>query len=92
VIVVPVKSALSKYVAERPFAPPPVAARNVAVYVVEAAGVDTSWRAAPPSDHETNSYDVPLAVCGATASMFRTIPTTLSNDRGVTTGWPSSFS
>jgi hypothetical protein len=62
------------------------------VYVVFAAGVVTLCAAAPPSDHDTNSYVVPPDTCVAGASMLRTIPTTLSKVSGVAMGCASSRS
>src|SRR5688500_4405208 len=45
--------------------------------------------AAPPSDHETNSYVLPFSDCVAGAPIERTIPSTPTNDEPSASGEPS---
>ena len=67
------------------------ARRYVAVYVVLAAGVVMSCVAAPPSDHDWNSYVMSRTLWGETAPSVRVMPTTLCTDTGAARGWPSTF-
>src|SRR5687768_10886962 len=65
-------------------------AAKVAVYVVFDAGVEISWLAAPPSDHDTNVYWVDPMVCGLATAIVRRMPTTPTTSWPVACGWPSS--
>ena len=55
-------------------------------------GVVISWLAAPPSDHETNSYNLPLSVCCVGTTIRRMLPATEANVDGLVLGWPSNLS